>query len=170
MTTVSQSRTAHSAQKSEYKHTGGALLGLPKLLDKAGIRKRCMSTVQSSGMSSWAVSVCIVAVLASAVDAWICDITLIGNSTEPQSLTFSKAAVNCTRDDRDPTPTLQVRIHPFLQSATLEGDSSCDSNATYCCFIRAAAVDLLVKAQLSLPVGSVSKCLAADVTWWLQDA
>ena len=106
------------------------------MLDKAGIRKRCVSTVQSSGMSSWAVSVGIVAVLASVVDAWICDITLIGNSTEPQSLTFSKAAVNCTRDDRDSTPTLQVRIHPFLQSATLEGDSSCDSNAILLFYTR----------------------------------
>ena len=72
--------------------------------------------------SSWAVSVCAVAVLAFVVDAWICGITLIGNSTEPQSLTFSKAAVNCTREYRDSNTTLQVWIHASLKCATLEGD------------------------------------------------
>ena len=71
--------------------------------------------------SSWAVSVCTVAVLASIVDAWSCGIRLIDNSTEPQDLTFSEAAVNCTRGDRD-TALLRVWIHPSLQFATFEGD------------------------------------------------
>lgn len=71
--------------------------------------------------SRWGVSVCTVAVLASLVDAWSCGIRLIGNSAEPQDVTFSEAAVSCTRGDRDIAP-LRAWIHPSLQSATFEGD------------------------------------------------
>ena len=79
------------------------------------------SQAASAMSSSWGVSVCTVAVLASIVDAWSCGIRLIGNSTEPQDLTFSEAAVKCTRGDRD-TALLQAWTHPSLQAATFEGD------------------------------------------------
>lgn len=117
--------------------------------------------------NSWIVSVCIAAVLASVADAWTCGITLIGNSTEPQSLTFSKAAVNCTRGDYDSTSTLQAWIHPSLQSATFEGKRTepwsvhkpalCTSVATAmlldCCLIQSAAVLLFFGCWSMLQLG-----------------
>lgn len=66
---------------------------------------------------------CLVLCFALRADAWVCDITLIGNTSQPQALAFSTADLRCTPGANESGQTLTAWVSRPLLPANFQGKS-----------------------------------------------
>ena len=64
--------------------------------------------------------VCTVLLLALGCDAWTCNVTLVGTTSRPQSLKFSKTAIQCTPGAKEQNQPLVAYLESSLNSSSVE--------------------------------------------------
>lgn len=109
----------------------------------------------------------LVVLVLSGTYAWDCDVTLIGNTSQPQQLEFSTASIRCAPGERESDLILTAGISPPLAAATFEGKkstfnmlSATDVVVFLTTFPRACSwVDFTLKANRTECLLSCNVCL-----------